>query len=43
MTKLEYMDAPRENLETWRGVTKLLFISAGAIAVLLLLLAWAFT
>jgi len=39
MHKLEFQDAPQENLQTWDMVCKLLTYGAGASAVFLLLLA----
>ncbi len=43
MHKLEFQDSPRENLQTWSLVSKLLVYGAGATAVFLLLLAWFLT
>ena len=42
MKDLEFHQAPRENLGTWDMLTKLLWVSASLIAIVLLLLAWAF-
>ncbi len=38
MHKLQYEDAPRENLQTWSFVTKLLGYGAGLTAIFLLIL-----
>lgn len=39
---MEFLQSPEENLGTWDTLMKLIWISAGSIAILLLLLAWAF-
>jgi|GEM_PF-3095940 len=41
MHKLQYEEAPRENLQTWSFVTKLLGYGAGLTAIFLLILALA--
>ena len=41
--KLDYMNAPEENLKTWNHIWKLLIFSAAAALLVLLLLGWAFT
>lgn len=43
MHKLQFQDAPRENLQTWSIVTRLLFWSAAGTAIFLLILAAAMT
>lgn len=43
MHKLEYQDAPRENLETWHRLTKFMMFGTIAIAIFLLILAAAMT
>ncbi|MEX2617592.1 MAG: hypothetical protein WD767_16000 [Alphaproteobacteria bacterium] len=43
MHKLEFKDAPRENLQTWSMLVKLLGWGAAATAVFLLILAAAMT
>jgi hypothetical protein len=40
--KLDYMNAPEENLKTWDKIWKLMVYSGAATLVLLLLLGWAF-
>ncbi|MDH5409823.1 MAG: hypothetical protein OEY16_00430 [Alphaproteobacteria bacterium] len=40
--KLDFMNAPEENLKTWDKIWKLMIISGAAVLVVLLLLGWAF-
>ena len=40
--ELQFLQAPKANLDTWSAVTKLLFVSAAVIAVALLLMYLAF-
>jgi hypothetical protein len=41
-SELQFLQAPKANLDTWTAVTKLLFISAGVVVVVLLLMYLAF-
>ena len=40
--KLDFMNAPEDNLKTWGMIWKLMIVSGGVTLAVLLLLGWAF-
>ena len=40
--KLDYMNAPEHNLQTWDNIWKMMIICGASVFALLLILGWAF-